>query len=363
MGKTKRESGIELLRIIIMFQIIILHLYTYGGLTGFANNHGGLTDLFFDGLWSLCRMPVDVFMLISGYFLVSSKFDLKKVFGRGKKVYITMLFYSLVLAALYFAVTPDAITVAGIFKAFMPFFSKEWYFLSIYLIILLLSPFINMVLQQLDKKQYLIFTGIVFMVMSVWSTFAYVDGINDVISINKIVDPYMGKSVGGLLLFYMIGGYLRRFTSGKDKPQFRYLLAFLLLCAADFALYKLVPQYGSKVFGMFNNPLVAGEAITIFLFFRDIHFYSSFINTIAGTTIGIYAIHENPHIRKWIWEASFSKKGEFLNWSAPESYIAAFVYCIAIFVVCCLIDLLRQKMFDGISFLYKKAKNKKAQQE
>ena len=363
MEKTKRESGIELLRIIIMFQIIILHLYAYGNLASFADNRGGLTNLFFDGLWSTCRMPVDVFMLISGYFLVSSKFDLKKVFGRGKKIYLAMLFYSLVLAAFYFAITPDAITVPEIFKAFMPFTSKEWYFLSIYLIILLLSPFINIVLQQLDKKQYLIFTGIIFFVMSVWSTLAYVDGIDDVVSIIKIVDPYMGKSLGGLILFYMIGGYLRRFTSGKDKPQFRYLALFFAFCAVDFLLYTYVPQYGDKVFGMFNNPLVVGEAITIFLFFRDIHFYSPFVNTVAGTTIGIYAIHENPYIRNMIWEASFSKKGDFLNWSEPGSYIAAFVYCIAIFVVCCLIDLLRQKMFGGISFLYKKVKDKKAQQE
>lgn len=360
MGKTKRESGVELLRIIIMFQIIILHLYEYGNLASFVNSRGGFTDIFFDGLWSLCRMPVDVFMLITGYFLISSKYDLQKVFGRGKKVYLTMLFYSLILAALYFAVTPEIITVPKIFKAFMPFFSKEWYFLSIYLIILFLSPFLNIMLQRLDKKQYLIFTGIVFVVMSLWSTLAYVDGLNEVFSINKIVDPYMGKSLGGLLLLYLIGGYLRRFTEGHDKPQFKYLALFLILCATDFALYKFVPQYGGKVFGMFNNPLVIGETITIFLFFRDLHFYSPAINTIAGTTLGIYAIHENPYMRELIWKTNFSDKGVFMNLSAPKSYIAAFAYCIAIFVVCCLIDLLRQRLFDGIESLCKKRKSKKA---
>lgn len=359
MGKIKRKSGIELLRIIIMFQIIIIHLYDYGKLTEFASKNVGLTNFVFDGLWSLCRMPVDVFMLITGYFLVISEFNLKKVFNRGRKVYLTMIFYSLFLAALCFAVTPDVIAVPEIFKAFMPFFSREWYFLSIYLIILFLSPFLNIMLQRLDKKQYLIFTVIIFMVMSVWSTLANVDILKKVFQISKIVDPYMGKSLGGLLLLYIIGGYLRRFTSEHNKPQFRYLALFFAFCATDFTLHCFVPQYGSNVFGMFNNPLVIGEAVTIFLFFRDIHFYSSIINTVAGTTLGIYAIHENPYVREVLWKFNFSK-GTFMYWSVPKAYIAAFVYCIVIFVVCCLFELLRQKLFDGIAYLYQKVKNKNA---
>ncbi len=43
-----------------------------------------------------------------------------------------------------------------------------------------------------------------------------IHGINNVISINKILDPYMGKSLGGFLLMYIIGGYLRLFV--KQKP-------------------------------------------------------------------------------------------------------------------------------------------------
>lgn len=361
MGKAKRQSGIELLRIIIIFQIILLHLFDYGGLTKFADHYGGLTNLALDGIWSLCRMPVDVFILITGYFLVTSEYNLKKTLNRGKKVYLTMIFYSLVIAGIFFIINPKLITVPSVFKAFMPFFSKQWYFLSIYLIILFLSPFLNMMLQKLNKKQYLIFTGVVFAVMSVWSTLAYVDGLDKVFDIKKIVDPYMGKSLGGLLLLYFIGGYLRRFTKEHNKPQFKFLAMFFGLCAADFMLYCFVPQYGNKVFGMFNNPLVIGEAVTIFLFFRDIHFYSPVINTIAGTTLGIYAIHENQYIRNTLWKINFSN-GAFMNLDVPAAYIAAFAYCAAIFVACCIIDLLRQKLFDGISYLYHKLKGEKSLQ-
>ena len=43
--------------------------------------------------------------------------------------------------------------VYSIIKMFFPLLSKQWYFLTNYVIILLLSPFINKVLVEIDKKQ------------------------------------------------------------------------------------------------------------------------------------------------------------------------------------------------------------------
>lgn len=363
MAKAKRQSGIELLRIIIMFQIVILHLYVYGNLTDHANRHGGVTNFFFDGVWVLGRMPVDVFVLIMGYFMVSSEMNLKKTFIRWRKVYVTMLFYSLVLGAVYFLfIRPEETPKAyEIIKLFMPFTSRRWYFLSAYLVVLALSPFLNVVLQQLTKKQYLIFMGIVFFVMSVWSTLAKVPEVNKVISISKIVDSFMGKSVGGFLLMYIVGGYLRRFTTEHKKPQLKFLAIFFACCAADLALHLIFPKhYVSGVFGQFNNPLVVIEAAVIFLFFRDMHFYSGVINAIAATTIGIYAIHEFSCIRYWLWELNFENE-RFAGIGLPQGYLAAFGYCVLIFVVCSLLDMLRQRLFDGVAMLYQKSKNKKTE--
>lgn len=206
MAKTKRNSGVELLRIIIMLQIVIIHLYAYGNLTTHANAHGGLTNYFFDALQSLCRAPVNIFILISGYFLVDTEFNLKRTFKRAATIWLAMLFYSLALLVFHYSKVPSAISVPETIKAFFPFFSRRWYFLSIYLVILIFSPFLNILLQKLDKKNYLIFLGLVFMLMSVWSSLANVEGVKQVISIDKIVGNFMGKSVPGQLLLYTGGG-------------------------------------------------------------------------------------------------------------------------------------------------------------
>lgn len=78
MSKIKRQSGIELLRIIAMIQIIFLHAYQYGLLHDASNAAGDIDGILVTFVWSFCRTPVDVFIMISGYFMITSQFDIKK---------------------------------------------------------------------------------------------------------------------------------------------------------------------------------------------------------------------------------------------------------------------------------------------
>lgn len=349
MSKTKRQSGIELLRIIAIIQIIFLHTYEYGLLHQASKAAGDIDGSLITFVWSFCRAPVDVFIMISSYFMITSQFDIKKTLRRSGKVYGAMIFYSIVLSIIFFISNPSLININSVISAFTPLLSKTWYFLSNYLIVLLLSPFLNKMLVSLSKKHYLYFMGIVFIVMSLWSTLAEIDGIKNVISIKKIVDPYMGKSLGGFLLMYIIGGYLRLFVKQKPienrKPNFKYLGIFAALCVFDFVLAAIFPQY-KPAFGMFNNPIVLAESAMLILFFRDFTFSSKFVNTVAGTTLGIYAIHENPYVRDWLWKvANFSNKHLY----DTLIYIPIVIITVLlVFAGCCVIELLRLKLFEFV---------------
>ena len=312
MSKIKRQSGIELLRIIAMIQIIFLHAYTYGLLHDASKAAGDIDSILVTFVWSFCRTPVDVFIMISGYFMITSHFDIKKTIRRGGKIYGAMIFYSIILSIIFFISDPSLININSVIKAFTPLMSRTWYFLSNYLIILLLSPFLNKMLASLSKKHYLYFMGIVFVAVSLWSTLATINGINNVISINKILDPYMGKSLGGFLLMYIIGGYLRLFVKQKPlekrKPNFRYLGIFVGLCVLDFVLAAIFPQY---------NP-----------------------------AFGIYAIHENPYVRDCLWNvANFGNKHLY----DTLIYIPIVIITVLlIFAGCCVIELLRLKLFEFV---------------
>ena len=358
MKKKERQSGIELLRIIAMLQIIYLHVCDHGGMYTASASAGDLDGFLVAFVWSFCRAPVDVFIMITGYFMVTAKFDIKKTVKRAGTTYGAMMFYSIGISIICFIVTPDKVNAASIAKAVFPLTSKTWYFLSNYIVILLLSPFINRMLTSLTKKQYLYFVGIIFAVMSVWSTLSGIEGLDKVFGISKIVDPYYGKSLAGFLLFYFIGGYLRLFVpcqkneSKQSNVKIIYLLLFILLCITDIGLKYTFEQY-TRVFGMFNNPLVVIESVLLILFFRDFKFTSKAVNTIAGTTLGIYAIHEHPYVRKWIWDImSFEDKSLYDTLIYVPYAIFA---CVIVFVVCSSIELIRLKLFGFFAKIFSTA--------
>ena len=70
---TKRDSNFELLRIICMVLIVIHHFSVHGGYftetQGTLPFNATLIDLFAMG----GRLGVNIFVLISGYFLINSK--------------------------------------------------------------------------------------------------------------------------------------------------------------------------------------------------------------------------------------------------------------------------------------------------
>ncbi len=356
MDKAKRQSGIELLRIIVMLQIVFLHLYQYGHLHAGASSAGTIDGTFVTFVWSMCRAPVDVFVMISGYFMITSQFDIKRTIKRGANLYGAMFFYSVVISIIFFIANPQLLTPGNVVSAVTPFFSKTWYFFDNYLIILLLSPFINKMLASLTKKQYLYFMGIVFVVMSLWATIANIDGLNKIFSVKKIIDPYYGKSLGGFLLMYIIGGYLRLFVGRNQERRsvrFTYLAVFFGLCVVDFGLYCIFPQY-KNVFGMFNNPLVLAEGAMLILFFRDLTFSSRAVNAIAGTTLGVYAIHENPYVRDWLWGIiDFSNKHLY----DTLVYIPlAILAVVGVFAGCSIAEFIRLKIFSLAEKLFIKSK-------
>ena len=215
MQKVQRKSGIELLRIICMLMIIVLHVYTYGGLNQLSNAQGGRFEVISDFMWSFFRTPVNVFMIITGYFMSKDVLDFKKSYRRIPKVYVTMLFYSILLTVLSFIIysnngfspsetannltSADKLEIAtinklsgrfavySIIKMFFPLLSKQWYFLTNYVIILLLSPFINKVLVEIDKKQFKILLGLLFVFLSIYPTISTMGGLKEIFSTNKVL--------------------------------------------------------------------------------------------------------------------------------------------------------------------------------
>ena len=341
----KRNSSIELLRIIMMLQVIFLHVCTYGGYYKQALALGGGHTLFFWIIWLLSRCPVYMFIIIMGYFMSES--DVSTQRKRILKVYIPMWTYAVGISLAVFLTKSVEMGKRDYVRAFFPALSRTWYFMTLYLILLVLSPYLNKLIHAMTKKEFLGLLGILFFIFSIWNLAAHMKPFDAVIGSEKVFETEEGKSLYDFIFMYFLGAFLRRYEFRKKGalPSWRNwmnLIVFLLLGFLDTALLYVFPEFRS-VIGYNDNPLVVLQCIFLFRFFSNIEFHSRFINVLGGCNLGIYMLHEHPLLRKLIWN-------QRIHMNTPEFYgssiyiLKILAIILGIYSVCCIIEWLRQQI-------------------
>lgn len=348
-----RQSGIELLRILMMLQVIFLHICIYGGYSSIAKqNLSGLHKAVFYLIYLSSRCPVYVYILIFGYFSVTSNKTLNSIKSKALKTYLPMLFYSLSIP--FFGQFLGFWRLSSLEKAraFFPFTSRIWYFMTLYLLVLILSPFLNKALTALSKKEYTQLVIILFVMFSVWTVFSQIEQTSGVIRLDKIFDP-SGKSLYGFVYMYILGGYLRLHIPSFKKHNYIYLIAFAFLTFINAFLCISSDSY-SKISTENNNPFVVLQCVCLVLFFRELKFKSRVINYIATVNLGVYMIHEQFLVRNKLWHHWFSflsKKSFYISWIYPFKIL---LICLTVFIICGIIEKIRVWIFNSIKILLEK---------
>lgn len=154
MGKPGRQANFELLRIIAMFMVVILHWNTNSGLlldVGSPVTGAGVWSLVTE---SVCIVAVNVYVLISGYFLSSCTFSFRRV----AQVLVQTLFYTVlippVLALVGVLSWSEVLNPYHIWNSIFPVQSGHYWFVSAYVVLCLLSPFFNAGLETLSQNGY-----------------------------------------------------------------------------------------------------------------------------------------------------------------------------------------------------------------
>lgn len=159
----QRNSSIELLRIISMIMIVACHFATHGGFS-FNTQFLSAPRLWWNFIEMGGNLGVDVFVLISGYFLVVSKsggLNLRKILKFWGQVFI----YSVAIYIVFCIVGKTDFEFISCVKAIFPITFGSWWFASTYFVLYLMHPFINKLLQKLDKKTY---KALVVMLLITW---------------------------------------------------------------------------------------------------------------------------------------------------------------------------------------------------
>ncbi len=272
--KAQRQTSLEILRILCMLFIVAGHI---GGRSGIES---------FSSFATIAPHAVNCFVLISGYFLISSKFKAERIL---RTIFETIFYTFTITIILFLFGKADLMDVA---KSIMPFAPTKfsYWFVNKYLAVILLSPFINRVCCSLSKKQYQILIGSLLLIGSTLF----------------IIFPFGGLFGNGFSLLwmttvYITGGYLR-----LNTPKFGYWGIFILILLAT---YNLCNIYLNEVIQLQYNSLVTYSlAIATFMWFKDLSVSTDGIIAKATTFIAphvfaAYLIHEQGLIRIYIVDA------------------------------------------------------------
>lgn len=339
MDTKEKNYGIDLLRIISMFMVIVLHILNMGGV---LNATGRFTSQYEVGwlVQNAAFCAVDVYALISGYVWVNAKYRYRNIV----ELWLQVLFYTVSITALFSILLPSSVSLLSWLKALFPVMFEQYWYFSSYVALFLFIPLLNTIIEKADKKQLLIYIGIILLFFGGVQTLFFCDvfGTND------------GLSAIWLMIMYLVGGYLGKYGVGKNvKPVYffiGYIIMTILIWLSKLSIELLTLRFLGEVragnyFISYRSPLVFTAAIFLFLFFANLKI-SPLLKRVTGIlspmSFGVYLIHVHPLVFFGIIKDRFTQYAAF-PWILE--ILAVLGTAAAIYLICSLIDFVRLKLF------------------
>ena len=272
-----------------MFGIVAFHSIRNAGMSNgtlFRSSPSvNLLIVDFFGLWgafgNIC------FVIISSYFTIRSK-----KYGLNSKRLIHLLFQTWlicvgILVACKIGGFGDISISVALKEISTPIYSKQYWFITTYLIFALILPFLKVGAEYCADKVNALLTMIL--------AFLFV-----------IYENIFGLQMGnpGLFIFiFILTDYYCRHLEFFTKHRYSLLLGswfitslltFTLNVAANVSHHDFIFELMDKVFRNTRSPFLILMAFSLFTFFNNLSIKRSrLINTVASGVIGVYIVHEN----------------------------------------------------------------------
>lgn len=342
MGR-QRNIGIDSLRIIAAFMVLILHILGQGGLLAALPSH----SLRYKAVWIIeiaCYCAVNCFGLISGFVGWNSYFSWSSIL----RTWFQVLFYTVGASIILHFFIPDTVTLDTIRSSFFPVTNKLYWYYTAYFCMSFFVPALNHLIQTFPKQQLqllVIFGGILFSAIPTVTN-------SDLFFINK------GYSVHWLIYLYIVGGYLSKYPVSKLSS--RKYIYFYLICIAVTSLYKLYPNICGPLKNMpflsYTSPTILACGVCLLIFLSQCDFprhIQSVVHFIAPLSFGTYLLHAQGTVYSNFMKQKF---GALSHQHTILIILIVFATAVFWFLLGIGIDYIRQKVFHllKVSTLCKK---------
>lgn len=286
-NKSKRQSSIELLRIIAQIGVVILHINNQkiGGGFDFAKS-GTLINYYLKFTESLFIIGVDLFVIISSYFLSSSY---KR---RLSKVLLLILQVVLFKAMFYIAFCFVGLNTFSLKDLFINIIPSN-YFVILYCVLYMVSPYINVLVNKLNQIQ---FKRLIILLLVIFSFYSYfidilsvVFGVSHSLSSISSSGSNDGYTIVNFVLMYFLASYIKKY--GFDKYDNKKLVAIFVINLMIIFFLSTTVVY--KKAWNYNSPFVIINSLIIFIMFMKMDFNSNIINELSKAAFSCFLFHAN----------------------------------------------------------------------
>ncbi|RKM59658.1 acyltransferase [Butyrivibrio sp. XB500-5] len=347
----KRNANIELLRIVAMLMILTLHFNFQSKALLELGEPASNVRIFATILEAIAITGVNVYVLISGYFLSASTVKFSKMLQLILQVY----FYTLLVSAAMmfvgaYTVRPED-KLDRTLKYLFPISAEHYWFVTAYVIMYALAPVMNAAVNTLKRKQMkAVIIGLLF-----WFCV-----IKSVVPVQFGTDR-MGYDFGWFICLYLIAAYIRKYNVVIFRDAKRSAIVFVLSAAVIAALslvfYKINYDTGrfnyyAGVPNHYNFIFTLTGALGLFSLFRFMklkeNFFAEVIRIIAPYTLGVYLLHMHFEIAdRWVeWIEHII--GETPLDNVPMYFIHLVVSILIVFFAGIFVDWVRKYVFNFI---------------
>ena len=334
----KRNYGIDGLRILSMFMVVILHVLGQGGILRTAAPSG----MHYWSGWLLevtCYCAANCFALISGYVMLQSKPKASRML----ELWLQTLFYTIIPLMVYWLVKGH-ISIKAIMNALFPITRRHYWYISSYLGLLILMPLLNAALIHTPKKvlSATLLVGFVF--------FSFLPTILD-------TDSYAlggGYSLIWLCLLYLCGGYIHKFDSADlPKKSTAWHIFFAMVCLTflskiTLSCQTILPLNTSKYQNLlvsYTSPTMVVAAIALLICFSKASPNPKTVKVIqllSPAALGVYLLH----VGNVVWYTIIDGFAiRFLQYHWTITLLLTLLSALLIYIICSIVELIRIKLY------------------
>ena len=340
--RKQRNSSIELLRIIAMVMIVAHHYVDHSTTFVSALPPFSGEEYFYLCMRSLGKLGVMLFFSISAWYLCMERHPTaRKGLKRAWLLEREVLFYSLVLVCVCNVLLPNLTSTAITVKSCIPTASGIWWYVTAYMIFVLVAPFLTNGLRRLGKQSH---AALCVILMVMWGIVA---GLSPI--------PLFHMQYDGLVSFlflYTVISFYRWYMD--DMTTKSAVLLVIIGCICIFGSILLMQLLGTRLHSValrnMSNFLTSNSVklpimmvgFGILVLAERKVFHNSCINAIASTTFAIYLISDYPPVRTALWNSRF---GLAAVYGAHDAILISLASIFVVCITCMIVDFMRQFLF------------------